>query len=792
MTDLHSTRHSSFVLRHFLLTLCISAGAALAQGPHEIALIVNARSPDSIEIAHHYAHLRQIPPANLIYLELPDSAWDIRAETSLENFNRWIVEPVQREIESRKIADHILAWVYSADFPFRVTTPSPMSLTGATFTRGEFPPREQVDQGTYRSPFFRGPDRPDIDGAPPGSLQEFAMLLKEEMPRPAMWLGHTGSRGLPAETLVAGLRRAAAADGTQPRDSVFFHLSEDIRVKCRSWQFEPAARELKEIGLAANVSSNPPPSAAPLSGLMLGAAFTDAPWGRLQPGSLVDNLTSLAGYFYTHEQTKLTHWLAQGAAASAGTVTEPLSIWTKFPHARVFAHYARGCTLLESYLQAVRSPLQLLLVGDPLCKPWSRPAPIALVSLEDTKKPLRGEASFVVSPLIPIPGATYLFLLDGRSIPAGGRNTGLRFDTRELADGYHELQAVLYTPGPIRRQGHARLGFTVNNQDRFARLALSSGTNSSIALHQAINLRVQAAPGATGLVLAAYGRPVWSGSASTQEQHIAIAATDIGPGPAILHAIASFPDAAPVHSAPVSLTIVRTNAPPAPPRIAANAETPTPLRAESTDPDGDPVTLTWFSDLLASPRPDTRIRMGDGAWILSHPEGTIAIPLGGQTAEGTTELVATLRLDETRESTGEQLGGIAFNFRDERNYDCFGWHWQESGWILGRVENGRLIRIASRGAPAPAGLSREISLRREGNGLSAWVDDKCVVRTERLQLGGLIGLIGGQSPLTITHLGAALATGVEWDSETSPGVQHLWVRASDSSQSRWAAHTLGQ
>ncbi len=785
-------RHSSFVIRCVLIHCALAVSPAPAQGPHEIALIVNARSRDSLEIAHHYAHLRRIPSANIIYLDLPDTAWDIRAEASLEDFNRWIVEPVRREIEARGIGDHILAWIYSADFPFRVTTPSPMSLTGATFTRGVFPPREQVDKGVFRSPFFRGPDRPGNEGAPPGSLQEFAMALKEDMPLPAMLLGHTGARGLSADTVIAGLRRAAAADGAAPSDPVHFHLSDDVRVRCRSWQFGPAARELKGLGLAATVSSNPPAAAAPLSGLMLGTAFTDKPWGRLQPGSVADNLTSLAGYFYAHEQTKLGYWLALGAAGSAGTVTEPLAIWTKFPHARLFFHYASGCTLLESYLQAVRSPLQLLLVGDPLCKPWDRPAPMALVSMDDAKIPLRGEAAFVASPIVPVPGATYLMLLDGRSLPAGGRATGLRFDTRELADGYHELHAVLYSPGPIRRQGHARAGFAVDNLGRAAMLRPAAEPHAPAALHQTIELIVQATAGATGLVLTAHERPVWNGPAATQEQRIAVAAARIGPGPVPLRLSALFPDGAPVRSTPVPITIHRHNAPPSAPRVAPDSEHPARLRATADDPDGDPPAITWFEDLLARPRPDPGIRLGADGWTLSHPDGDAAIPLDGASADARAEFAAALTIETTREDTGEQLGGLVFNMRSARTYDCFGWHWKESGWILGRVEDGRLTRIATRGAPQPTAQPREIAVRREQDGLSAWVDGECVARTDRMQLGGPIGLMSGRSPMTVNRLALSLAEGDVWDPADTPAARRLWVRAADPSQARWTAHTVGE
>ena len=63
---------------------------ATAQGPHEIALIVNANSPDSLEIAHHYAHVRRVPSANVIYLDLPP---DFALNQPLSTFALAAVEP---------------------------------------------------------------------------------------------------------------------------------------------------------------------------------------------------------------------------------------------------------------------------------------------------------------------------------------------------------------------------------------------------------------------------------------------------------------------------------------------------------------------------------------------------------------------------------------------------------------------------------------------------------------------------------------------------------------------------
>ena len=70
-------------------------------------------------------------------------------------------------------------------------------------------------------------------------------------------------------------------------------------------------------------------------------------------------------------QTPLSELLRYGAAAASGTVTEPYAVAHKFPSPMMQVHYARGCTVAESFYQSVLCPYQLLIVGDPLCRPWA-------------------------------------------------------------------------------------------------------------------------------------------------------------------------------------------------------------------------------------------------------------------------------------------------------------------------------------------------------------------------------------------------------------------------------------
>ena len=107
---------------------------------------------------------------------------------------------------------------------------------------------------------------------------------------------------------------------------------------------------------------------------MLGVADFDwkASQSTILPGAICEHFTSFGGDMHAAAgQTPLSEWLRYGAAAASGTVTEPYAIANKFPAPMMQVHYARGCTVAESFYQSVLCPYQLLIVGDPLCRPWA-------------------------------------------------------------------------------------------------------------------------------------------------------------------------------------------------------------------------------------------------------------------------------------------------------------------------------------------------------------------------------------------------------------------------------------
>ena len=251
------------------------------------------------------------------------------------------------------------------------------------------------------------------------------------------------------------------SDGTRPTGTVFFITGGDIRAKAREWQFVGVKARLAKSGVGAVVTNVPPAGRDGILGILAGSAdVVPAQYGAYLPGSICDHLTSYAAVFDSGYQTKLTAWIEAGATVSAGTITEPTSRWTKFPSAWVYAHYANGCTAIESMYQAVSCPLQLLIVGEPLACPWAPEAAMTLSGLE--KEEVSGviRVSAEVRTTSERMFTRHVFLLDGRTIPGAAgvkakqekEGNTIEIDTTTIPAGRHTIRAVAYGAGSVRAQ----------------------------------------------------------------------------------------------------------------------------------------------------------------------------------------------------------------------------------------------------------------------------------------------------------------------------------------------------
>ena len=121
-------RNAWILLLVFVLTGVASNRITWAEGEN-IVLVVNASSPDSLAIANHYVHLRQIPATNVIYVDqLPILTKIDRESSASKHYKSKIITPVLQAINKRGLNGQIDYIVFSAGFPTRINFSPQMKI----------------------------------------------------------------------------------------------------------------------------------------------------------------------------------------------------------------------------------------------------------------------------------------------------------------------------------------------------------------------------------------------------------------------------------------------------------------------------------------------------------------------------------------------------------------------------------------------------------------------------------------------------------------------------------------
>ena len=458
------------------LILCSAVLVSSAQMPHRVAVLVNENSQDSKKAATVFAALHGVPGGNLIYLDIPESFVTGRAECTPEEFVRYIYEPAQQLIETRGLSEQILAWVYSVDFPIRILTSSSdrqrMSLMGLTFTRGQVPDLDAVEKGLFASPLFAGPVKEGGPKNPPRSFDIWAGGLKENMPLPSMMLGYTGANGSDMDVVLRCIENGIRARQSGSNPQIRFMKTDDkARSGPREWQYSEVKTELALRSIPVEIFTNRPPAKDDLMGLLIGAeTVKPSDFGTFAPGAMAEHLTSWAAEFQK-PQTKCTDWLKAGATVTAGTVTEPYNVWTKFPHARFFVHYVSGCSAMESFYQSIASPMQQLLLGNPLSQIAGLPVEIKAIGLS---KEISSsvDAAFVAEAKIPLPvPVLYSALLNGKQIKTADSTTLIALPFKTMGDGWHEVRVIAQAGLPVTPGGFKDFPVIIKKKGRSAAIA---------------------------------------------------------------------------------------------------------------------------------------------------------------------------------------------------------------------------------------------------------------------------------------------------------------------------------
>ncbi len=392
-------------------------------------------------------------------------------------------------------------------------------------------------------------------------------------------LGVTRGAGTNLPEAIEALRRSAASDYTHPQGGFYFALTDDVRTTTRQWGFIGAVDDLKQMGFEAEILKDILPLGKKnILGLQFGTPSFN--WSssasEFSPGALADNLTSLGGVMTIGAgQTNLSELIKAGAAGSSGAVTEPYALQEKFPHPNMYVTYARGASLAEAFYLSVTGPYQLLIVGDPLCQPFSHaPQPkfsrkLRTIEVDQTVRLEFEQVGLAYDEWLdstapwaqrskPLAAVAVRMLLDGVNPQVAAMQPVLNVSMKKVAPGYHEIAFQFLAEGPLAPRSSASIPVWIGSPSSIE-LSLT-GTELASEYDQQVSLR-------KGIIMtkvnSAAGQRVslWHdaeqlavGSGSSSEFSLSI--DSLGMGPARLQAKAELSDGTIIASRPILLNVL--------------------------------------------------------------------------------------------------------------------------------------------------------------------------------------------------------------------------------------------
>jgi len=643
------------------ISLALLAPRPAAGGSGEnVVLIVDPSSPESMYVANYYKSKRNVPDANVLYID-PGAA-------SYVQFAATNVPALLGTIAGRGIQDHVDFVVIPPGGSFYL--PAPGLVSDGCFAVSRFAIASgytlafiddlilsgslssaydnEYQQGGYEPHYFDS-NLHWRDGQPDATGTHYFI---------GALLGYTGERGNTLAEVLDMIDRSVLVDGTHPAGTFYFmETTDSARSGPRDNHFPAAVAEIVAAGGAAeHLFAVLPTGRHDALGVMTGWATPDIDGAdmTLLPGAFCDHLTSFAGRFDTSSQTKMSRWIAKGASGTAGTVEEPCNYPGKFPHARMHVEYFDGLTLGEAWFRSVGfAPFQNLLLGDPLTRPFAHIPVVDLGGLPG------GGASGTIA-LLPsagatAPGATIAYIelhIDGVLTQTVALGDTFALDTTSFADGWHDLRVLAFDDTPVRNVGVFRSPIEFDNDGHSVTLGVGP-TSGDLA--QRFDFSVAAAGGVVEEVrLLHNGRVV--ASTSSASDTLSVFGQNLGAGPVSVLAEALFATGAAARSAPLALTVDYSGTPAsmAPAAFGYTRPVRTDAAAVLELPaafDDDPGSASYT--LVQAPAQSTVLASG-GPYVVIRPDATargadtlvfrVDTP-GGASNEATIELEYTCWAD---------------------------------------------------------------------------------------------------------------------------------------------------
>jgi uncharacterized protein (TIGR03790 family) len=337
-----------------------AAGVASSRGPaanatglelpggllaSQLGLVINLDDPYSVDIGDYYRLRRRIRADHVLQLRLP-----VQAGLSEAEFDHLVAQI------SAHFGPEVQALALAWREPYAVQCNSITGALALGFDRKLcLNPCERSRHSPYfaamgRRPFSEHGIRPAMLIAAPTVAQARALI----------------DRGIRADGSL-GLRGA-------PPAKALFVTSHDAARNVRATAYPPAGLiEGKGIAVV-QIPIEQLGDQQRVLVVQVGAAqvpqIDSLGW---LPGALADHLTSFGGELgRSTGQMSAMAWIAAGATASYGSVSEPCNHLQKFPNPKLLLlNYMFGQTAIEAYWKSVDWPQQGLFIGEPLAAPFA-------------------------------------------------------------------------------------------------------------------------------------------------------------------------------------------------------------------------------------------------------------------------------------------------------------------------------------------------------------------------------------------------------------------------------------
>lgn len=573
-----------------ILVLGIGAPASAGGSAETVLVVVNGDSPLSKQVANHYVRARGIPTTHVCHLSgIPNLT-----VITLAQYRERILDPILAFLKEQKLEEEIDIIAFSVDFPFGVDyradidpkaekwSKPPYKFHVASLTSLTYLHRNLADHAYLDLNINRYARNADYDPRTAHGFRNRYVWSKETTPATgdadakeryllAIMLGATGIQGNTTDEVLTCLDRAIGSDATSPKGSVYLMENKNVRATTRMGMFEAVGTQLarlvpKAVRLAAGKDGQDgilPVGKKDVIGIVAGSASFNWPkaGSTMLPGAIAEHLTSFGAKLDGSGQTKITEFIRAGAAGSSGAVAEPYAIPHKFPLPFMHGYYAEGCCLIEAFYQSMMGPYQLLVVGEPLARPYAEFAKVD-VAEPDLRFPLKGNVTFKVDVGMPggVEASTIELWIDGQLVAEGDAEEGLELDSTTLDDGPHDFRVVVVEDTRVETRSAMVGRVVVSNTHAFgATLRLPS---KAVPLDDEILVKgeVTSTHKAKTVDIFHHGAVIGTAKVKSKKFRMLIPASDIGLGETTLRARITFREAPPLWSDAESLTVVAPKA----------------------------------------------------------------------------------------------------------------------------------------------------------------------------------------------------------------------------------------